>query len=227
MVKTIAVIGAPGDPGSVIANRLAKAQYHVLLADPHARCPALSIRILRLLFRSNSLKAPQTSVEVISSVREASWEADIILLASPYEAQAEIAAKIKDVVTGKIVISMVNSLNEIHGDSTASAAEELVQLLPHAKVVSAFNTIFATHIARPKVSGKIVDVFVAGDDEDAVSEVMGLVKDAGFNPLFAGKLAMSRTLEHMMALLIGLSARNNYHGPVGWKVLHEGLDQGE
>jgi predicted dinucleotide-binding enzyme len=202
MVKTIAVIDAPGDLGSAIANRLAKAHYHVLLADHHARCPALSIRILRLLFRSNRVKGPQTGIEVISSVREASWEADIILLATPYEAQAEVASKIKEVVTGKIVISMANPLNEISdrlvAAPTTSVAEELAQLLPHSKIVKAFNTIFATHTERPKVSGKIVDVFVAGDDEGAMSEVMQLVRDAGFNPLFAGKLATSRALENMV-----------------------------
>jgi hypothetical protein len=73
----------------------------------------------------------------------------------------------------------------------------------------------------------IVDVLVAGDDEKAVSTLMWLVKDAGFNPLFVGGLAMSRTLENMMVLLISLSARNHYLGPVAWKVVHDKLDHAE
>jgi predicted dinucleotide-binding enzyme len=46
------------------------------------------------------------------------------------------------------------------------------------------------------------------------------VKDTGFNPLIAGKLQASRTLEHMTVLLVGLSMRYNYNWLAGWKVLH-------
>jgi hypothetical protein len=177
------------------------------------------------------VKAPRSGVEIVRSAREASWEADIILLATPYEAQAEVASKIKDVVTGKIIINMVNPLNgscdALLTASSTSAAEELAQLLPHTKIVKAFNTNFAPDFKKPQIGGQTIDVFVAGDDEEAVSMVKQLVKDAGFNPLYAGKLAMSRMLESMMVLLIGLSARNNFHGPIGWKVLHETINQDE
>lgn len=226
-MKTIAVIGARESVGTAVADNLAKAHYHVLLADHDTQRPALSVRTLRLLFCRNRVKTPQTGVEVISSVREASWEADIILLATPYEAQAEVGSKIKDVVRGKVVISMVNSLNGIHDNSTVSAAEELARLLPQAKVVSAFNTILAANFRKTQIAGQTTDVFVAGDDEVGVSTAMQLVKDAGFNPLSAGKLVMSRVLESMMVLLIGLSARNNSRGPIGWKVLHETVNRDE
>jgi hypothetical protein len=225
MMKTIAVIGAAGSMGSAITGTLAKAHYHVLLADHGTKCPALSMRILRLLFHRNRVRAPQTGVEVISSVREASWEADIILLATPYKAQAEVVSKIKDVVTGKVVISILNSVDGIYDNSTVSAAEELAQLLPHAKVVSAFTAIPAPNFKKTQIAGQTTDVFVAGDDEQGVSIAKQLVRDAGFNPISAGTLAMSRTLERMAELQTGISARHNYRGPVGWKVLHEKVSQ--
>ena len=73
----------------------------------------------------------------------------------------------------------------------------------------------------PRVAGQILDVYVAGDDDEAVATVVTLVTDAGFNPLIAGRLSMSRILEKMMVLLITLSARNIFPGPPGWKVLSQ------
>jgi hypothetical protein len=221
MKKTIAIIGTPGATESGIAESLAKAGHHVLLSDNKTKRTALMMRSLRRLFRRKSVTAPQTGVEVIPCIKEASWEADIILLAAPAEAHTRIATKITDVVTGKVIVSMVNSINGTNDDSTVSAAEKLAQLLPHARVVSAFNTTLAPNFRKTRIAGQITDVFVAGDDEEAVSTAMQLVMDAGFNPISAGKLVMSRTLERMTALQTIISARHNYREPLGWKVLHE------
>ena len=104
---------------------------------------------------------------------------------------------------------------------TTSLSPKLPLALPHSKIVKAFNTTFAAGFSTPQLSGKTVDCFVAGDDEQAVATVSELVRDAGFNPLIAGKLAISRTLESMMVLLIGLTMRNNYNWLAGWKILHQ------
>jgi len=217
MKKTIAVIGAAGNMGSGISNNLAKAGYRILLAGKDQS------KLNNLLIKIKET-TPNADVEILDCSKEASWEADIIIPAVPYQSQAEVASKIKDVVTGKIVISISNPLNETYDglatDPTTSAAEELAKLLPHSKVVKAFNTVFGADFNTPVIDGKTVDTFIAGDDEEAVSVVTELVKDAGFNPLFAGKLVMSRTLENMMVLLIGLTMRNNYNWLAGWKILH-------
>jgi 8-hydroxy-5-deazaflavin:NADPH oxidoreductase len=229
--KTIAILGARGRMGSGIAQSLVRAGYRVVLANDDDKETTPLVDKLSSWVTKLRARTPRADVRIVPSSRDASWEADLILFALPYEVQAEVADKIKDVVTGKIVVSTTNPLNkECDGLLTASstsAAEELAQQLPHSKIVKAFNTIFATHIERPTVAGKIVDVFVAGDDEEAVSIVMQLVKDAGFNPLFVGALAMSRTLENMMVLLLNISPRNHFAGSVGWKVVHEPLDRAE
>jgi len=103
---------------------------------------------------------------------------------------------------------------------STSAAEELAGLLPHSKIVKAFNTVIARDFETPNIDGQVVDVFVAGDDDEAVSQVIELVNDTGFHPLNAGKLAMSRTLEGMMLLLTGLSIRNNRNSLARWKVMY-------
>jgi len=222
---TIAIIGAAGRMGWGIAKILARAGHHVLLADDGEEvCPPLAQKLPSLVAKVRCKEA-RANLEIVSSSREASWEADIIVPAVPFGVQADVARRIQDVVAGKIIISVSNPLNKtcdgLLTAPTTSAAEVLARDLPHSKIVKAFNTIPPAHIEQPTAVGKIVDVFVAGDDDEAVSTVMQIVRDAGYNPVFVGGLAMSRTLESMMILLISLSARNQYLNPVGWKVVHD------
>ncbi len=217
MKTTIAVIGAAGRMGSGIASKLAEAGYRVLLAGKdQSKLADLSIRIRE--------KFSGADIDTLDCSKEASWEADIIILAVPYSKEIEIAEKIKDVVTGKIVVSISNPLNQaldgLTTNPSTSAAEELANYLPYSKVVKAFNTVFAGSFYKNILAGKKIDSFVASDDKEAVSIVSNLVKDTGLNPLPAGNLSVSRTLENMALLLIRLSINNNYNGMAGWKVLH-------
>ncbi|MGZ3924466.1 MAG: NADPH-dependent F420 reductase, partial [Flavisolibacter sp.] len=155
---------------------------------------------------------------------DASWEADIIIPAVEYKVEKEVAESIKDVATQKIVISISNPLNESYdGLVTApdtSAAEELQAYLPDSKIVKAFNTVFAGDFSQPVIDGKQVDVLIAGNDEESVQAVSDVVAHTGFNPVVAGGLSTSRTLENMTALLIQLNSKYKYNWVGGWKVLH-------
>lgn len=227
MKKTIAIIGADGKMGSGMALSIARAGYRVLVTDHDQEDLSSLIGRLPLLVGKIRLKVPQADIGIVVEPKEASWEADIVIPTVPYQAQAAVATEIKDVVTGKIVISVVNPLNHTSDNlltaPTISAAEELAAILPDSNVVKAFNTVFALEFKKPKTNGHSVDVFVAGDNDDAVGQVMVLVKDIGFNPLWAGKLSMSRTLEGMMLLMTSLSRENNSQRPAGWKLLRSAV----
>jgi NADPH-dependent F420 reductase len=215
--QTVAIIGATGNMGSAISKSLAKGNYRLLLkANKKEKLEKLADEITQ--------NNPSADVEAIACPAEASWEADIIVLAVPFGAEKEIAEKIKEVASQKIVISIANPLNETYnGLVTApdtSAAEELQRLLPNSKVIKAFNTTFAADFATPVINGKQVDAFIAGDDEDALETVKELVTIAGFNPIVAGDLSVSRTLENMQLLLIQLGMKYNYNWLAGWKILH-------
>ncbi|RYZ24640.1 MAG: NADP oxidoreductase, partial [Chitinophagaceae bacterium] len=195
--QTIAIIGATGNMGSAIAKGVAKGNYRLLLcANDEQKVAALTDEI-----KQSDAKA---EIESLNCSVEAGWEADIIIMAVPYAAEKEVVAKIKDVANQKIVISIANPLNETYdGLVTAadtSAAEELQKQLRNSKVVKAFNTTFAADFARPVIDGKTVDAFVAGDDKEAVDAVVELVQTVGFNPIVAGKLHVSGTLERMQLL---------------------------
>ena len=215
--QTIAIIGASGNMGSAISKSLAKGNYRLLLS-------AIDRDKIQLLMQEIKISNPYADVEELGCSITAGWEADIIIMALPYDAEKEVASKIKEVANQKIVISIANPLNETYdGLVTApdtSAAEELQKLLPNSKVVKAFNTTFAADFTTPVIDGKQADAFVAGNDDEAVQTVTELVKIAGFNPVVAGKLPVSGTLERMQLLLIQLGIKNNYNWLAGWKILH-------
>ena len=101
----------------------------------------------------------------------------------------------------------------------SSNAELTQQMAPDAKVVKAFNTIFAARQTNPDIDGIQRDGFVAGDDADAKRNVLELVGSLGFRPIDAGPLAMSRALEGMALLNISLNMANNWSWQTGWKLL--------
>lgn len=215
--QTIAVIGATGSMGSAISKSLSKGNYRLLLkANKQEELNALV----------NEIQSDNADAEVEAALCpvEAGWEADIIILAVPFEAEKEVAARIKEVANQKIVISIANPLNQSYdGLLTApdtSAAEELQKLLPNSKVIKAFNTTFAADFSTPVIDGKQADAFIAGADEDALQIVSELVSTAGFRPIIAGDLRVSRTLENMQLLLIQLGMKYNYNWHAGWKILH-------
>ena len=203
--------------GSAISKSIAKGPYRLLLK-------ATKQEWLDELVKEIRAEQPDAEVEAVVCSTEASWEADIIILAVPYAAEKEVVAKIKEVANQKIVISIANPLNETYdGLVTApgtSAAEELQKLLPNSKVIKAFNTTFAADFASPVIANEQTDAFIAGNDEDALETVVELVATAGFNPVVAGDLSVSQTLESMQLLLIRLGMRYNYNWLAGWKILH-------
>lgn len=215
--QTIAIIGASGNMGSAIAKGLAKGNYRLLL---HSTQKDKAADVLYAISKEH----PDTEAEIMDCSTQASWEADIIIMAVPYSAGKAVAEKIREVANQKIVISIANPLNEtFSGLVTApgvSAAEELQQWLPHSKIVKAFNTTYAADFASPVIDGKQLDCFIAGNDTEALETVEELVAVAGFNPIVAGDITVSRTLESMQALLISLTIRHNYNWHAGWKILH-------
>jgi hypothetical protein len=216
--QTIAVIGATGSMGAAISKSIAKGNYRLLLS-------ARDFQKVQALVNEIKTNDPSAEVEAMDCSVNAGWEADIIISAVPFHAEKELAERIKEVANQKIVISIANPLNETYnGLVTApdtSAAEELQKWLPHSKVVKAFNTSFAADFSTPVIDGKIADALIAGNDAEAVQNVAELVNTVGFNPIIAGDLSVSRTLENMQLLLIQLTIKYDYNWLAGWKILHQ------
>ena len=72
--------------------------------------------------------------------------------------------------------------------------------------MKAFNTNFAGPLLAGEVGGQQLDVFVAGDDEEAKRKVMQLIHDGGMRALDAGSLARARELEATAMLHMEIQA---------------------
>ncbi|RWR31867.1 NADP oxidoreductase [Sinirhodobacter populi] len=142
---------------------------------------------------------------------DALGKADIVVIAVKYPQALEVAGDpaVARALSGKLVIDVTNPLADdfmsLTVGHTSSAAEEIAGRLPGARVVKAFNTVFAAVIAMRAEGREVsVPVFVAGDDEDAVRAVVALVQAFGFEPIPAGALKNARYLEPMTEQLIQL-----------------------
>jgi predicted dinucleotide-binding enzyme len=126
---------------------------------------------------------------------------DVVMLAVYYpDAQAAVE-QYGDSLAGKVVIDITNPVNEsfdgLVTPPDGSAAQELARSATGAQVVKAFNTTFAGTLNDGRVAGQPLDVFIAGDDEDAKATVATLARDGGMNPIDAGPLKRARELEAM------------------------------
>jgi 8-hydroxy-5-deazaflavin:NADPH oxidoreductase len=133
-------------------------------------------------------------------------KADIVVLALPFDAAIDAAKSLS--LAGKIVVDITNPITPDYSGlrmgHTTSAAEEIQNAAPDAKVVKAFNTIFASLFVAPVGTTANVPVFVAGNDEAAVEAVAAVAKLAGFAVENVGKLDAARLIEPVGMLNIRL-----------------------
>jgi 8-hydroxy-5-deazaflavin:NADPH oxidoreductase len=204
--KTIAIIGATGNMGSAIAKSLSTGNYRLLLmADDQDKLDVLKVELVN--------GGSTAELEINTCAKEASWEADIIVVATPYGTEKEVASRIKEVAVGKIVIS-VSSPMDIRGrvvpSPNSSAADELQKMLPYSKVIKTFSTKFAKGFISPVIAGKKVDTFIAGNNGDAIDTISDVIRTAGFNPVVAGDLTVSRALENIELRIVELGIKYDY-----------------
>lgn len=118
--------------------------------------------------------------------------ADVVLLAVPWDNAAESLADLPD-WDGRILIDATNqfsiakkALAEL-GDQTGS--EWIASLAPGARVIKAFNTMYAGYIAPdPRHDAGRQVLFFAGDDPDAKRVFADLFDGVGFAPVDVGPL---------------------------------------
>ncbi len=88
-----------------------------------------------------------------ASPAEAAAHGEVVLLATPWAA-ARAALRGAGDLTGKILVDATNPLQpDLSGlalGHTTSAGEEVARWAPGAKVVKAFNTLGAQHMANPR-----------------------------------------------------------------------------
>jgi 8-hydroxy-5-deazaflavin:NADPH oxidoreductase len=162
------------------------------------------------------------STDPKESPRDASLWGEIVILAVPWGAHAEIAKAVGNALDGKIVVDVSNVMTpsyELALGFTTSGAEELQKLMPGAKVVKAFNTVFAQNMSTGKLLGERLTVLVAGDDPAGKDIVRKLAEGIGFDSVDAGPLKSARYLEPLGMLNITLGYGLKMGTDIGFRLV--------
>ncbi len=183
----IAVIGT-GNMGTGFAKSLAKTSHEVFIASKDAGKAKEMAASFGKNFRAGS-------------VSEAAAFGEVIILTVGWFDIKDVLNEAGD-LSGKVLIDITNPLNKdfsgLAVGSGTSASEEIAKMSPKAKVVKAFNTVFAGVLqSSHDFNGMAPSVFFCGDDEDAKKMVNQLVRDFGYDPVDAGPLSSARLLEQL------------------------------
>jgi 8-hydroxy-5-deazaflavin:NADPH oxidoreductase len=187
-IKTIGFIGA-GKIGSQVARLAVKAGYDVVLSN--SRGP----ETLGELVRELGAKAKA------ATVGEAAKAGDVVVVTIPLKAIGTIPV---EPLASKVVIDTNNYYPQRDGqiaalDDKSETTSGLLQAhLPHAKVVKAFNHIYASQLTTDgtaKGSANRRALIIAGNDESAKAIVANLLDEFGFDAVDAGPLSESWRIE--------------------------------
>lgn len=185
----IAVIGS-GHIGSTVGRLWAKAGHDVYFGV--RRPEELSERL-----RAQGVVAQTLPIEAAASAGE------VVFVAVPYGSWPELAERITAAVAGKVVIDAGNPYPQRDGafaqqaiDGGEGAGVPVARLLPGARLVRAFNSVFWRLLeSEAHRKGPRVGVPLAGDDEAALAVASQLVTDAGFDPVVVGALVRARDFD--------------------------------
>ncbi len=138
---------------------------------------------------------------------------EIVVLAVPYTAARSVVRDFMELLPGKILIDITNPVDFQKMEliiQDGSAAEEIASVAPvSTRVVKAFNTIFFRNLLDDKVDCSPMDVFVAGNDDQARATVCELVASISLHPVDSGPLAHARQIEAKEFLHMAIQSANN------------------
>jgi predicted dinucleotide-binding enzyme len=142
---------------------------------------------------------------------EAARDADAVLLAVPW-ARVEDALTQAGDLSGKVLLSCCIPHEEGASDlsigHTWSGAEEVAKRANGARVVSAFHTapseVFFPVFERRGETGR-PSLLYSGDDPGANDVAANLIRDVGFDPVYAGPLRTARYTEPFVMVIARLA----------------------
>ncbi len=209
-MTVVGILGGTGPAGRGVAVRLAAGGHRITLGsrDPERAAAA----------------AGALAQVVGESVRGASnaeaAQADIVVVATPWESTMTTVRSLREALADKVVISMVNALAKDGPELVpltlprGSATAHVAAALRASHVVGAFHHLPAAQM-EDLASGLESDVLIVGDDAAARRTVVELVSTApGLRPVEVGGLALAGAVEAFTAVCITVNIRHRAHAAV-------------
>ncbi len=232
----IAIVGGTGPEGRGLALRLAMAGHEVVIGSRDAGRAAEAAAGL-LEGRGAVVPAEAGTSSPSSTPLSQEWErvrlrvegaanadavsdADVVLLAVPFEGLRPTAESLRGALAGRLVVSIVAPVEFVDGQMRAvsvpegSAGELTRDLLPESRVAAAFQNMSSRDLLRAQhpLEG---DVAVTADDESARRETMALAEAMpSLRAVDAGPLSNSRYVEELTALLVNLNRIHKAHSTI-------------
>jgi NADPH-dependent F420 reductase len=205
---TVGVLGGTGPQGKGLALRWARAGIKVIIGSRSAE------------------RAEAAAAELGEGVsgldnQGTAANADVVLVAVPWEGHGDLLTSLKAELAGKIVIDCVNPLGfDKQGPfalpvEEGSAAQQASALLPDSRVTAAFHHVSAVHLVDLSIPELDTDVLVLGDDREATDLVRALA-DAipGMRGVYGGRLRNAHQVEALTANLIAVNRRYKAHAGI-------------
>ena len=207
----IAFIGY-GNVGLPLADHLQRLGHSVTLAARDSNSDA----VRKAQTRNAGLKA--------LPLEQAVREAEIVFLATPFTASAQIVPPLADALTGKVLIDCTNPVGAglSHGlNNEQSGSQALQALAPKARVVKAFTIYGFENFENSSYPGYGVKpaMFFCGDDAAAKATASTLIGQLGWEPLDVGGLEQALHLEHMTLLWVRMVRVKGHSPNLVWAAL--------
>lgn len=204
------ILGGTGPAGRGMAARLAAAGATVTLGSrEEERATAVAAKVVAGWAGRH--------LEIAGADNPGAAGAEVVVVATPWDGAVATVTPLREILAGKVVISMANALVKEGREMLAlipprgSVAAAVQAALPDSLVSAAFHHLPAAEM-EDLDSGLEADVLVCSDHRHATDVTTALVESmAGLRPLDAGSLNQAAAIEAFTAVCITLNIRYKAH----------------
>ena len=221
----VGIIGGTGGMGKGFAIRWCK-DHNVVIGSRDAERASTSAQEYTGLAKEayGEINGNITGTDNVS----VSKEADVLVLSIPYENIDSICSELLPQISDNcVVVSPIVPMTKTDTGFECVAIKENKpfshqtvekHMKDKTKLVSAFHVISEKKLINPTLKLDY-DIFVAGDNKDAVEVVNGLINEIeGLRPIYLGPGALAYLVEMSTPLLLNAMIRNKLKNP-GIKII--------
>lgn len=202
----IGIVGATGPAGSALGIRLASVGHEIVLGSRSEERAAEVVAGIHEKWAGRDLR-------ISAADNAGAADAEVVVIATPWDAAWTTAKSVGDRLAGKTVICMANALVRVGHEfqplvpPRGSVAASVQAAVPEARVVAALHHVPAKELAdidHPIES----DVLICSDHAAAKAVAIDLVSQMpDMRALDAGDLTYSAPIEAFTAVLLELNLR--------------------